>query len=169
MRPPQMNMVSDSALTPEERQVRAITRADSGQAFVVIDFEQLFLNGADAFNQKLQDGDQLTIPRRRNEVTVLGAVLRPGIVEYRQGLSYEEYVRMAGGYSRSADRGGVAIVRAGLGNQVQARDVWYPQAGDQVVVPFAPRRSLLERLRTINTFVTAVASTVLTVVFIARL
>jgi protein involved in polysaccharide export with SLBB domain len=169
LRRPLIELVSDSALTPDERQVRAIAQADSGQAFVVIDFEQLFLHGADAFNQRIQNGDQLVIPRLRHEVTVLGAVLRPGIVEYRQGASFEDYVQLAGGYSRRADRGGVALIRAGLGNQLQARDVWYPQPGDQVVVPFAPRRAALERLRSINAFVTAIATTLVSVVFLARL
>ncbi len=51
----------------------------------------------------LQPGDTLFVPKRPSTVTVSGEVLNPGAFQYRSGLLYSDYVRMAGGVTQSAD------------------------------------------------------------------
>jgi protein involved in polysaccharide export with SLBB domain len=167
-RPTGSDAASDSVLTPEERQVRLLSHVTGAEEFVVVDLEGLTQGGHPAGDERLQDGDVLTIPERRNEVIVRGAVLRPGIVHYEHGLGFHEYIRLAGGLSRGADRQHVAIIRAGASNMVEAEDVWYPQPGDQVVVPFRTRRTLVERLQAIQTVVGILSSAVVAVAIITQ-
>jgi polysaccharide biosynthesis/export protein len=158
--------VSDTLLSGREQQVLALMDASHSHTFVVIDFVELFGAGGDALDQRLQDGDFLTVPRHRNEVVVQGAVLRPGIVPYVEGADYRDYVQRAGGLSRSADLGGATIVRTGHGNMVLATDVHYPQPGDHLIVPFRTRRSLGERLASVNAVIGLVSSAILTLAVI---
>ena len=58
----------------------------------------------------LQPGDTLFIPKRPSTVTVSGEVLNPGAFQFRRGLLYSDYVKMAGGATQSADDGRIYIV-----------------------------------------------------------
>jgi protein involved in polysaccharide export with SLBB domain len=58
----------------------------------------------------LQPGDTLFVPKRPSTVTVSGEVLNPGAFQYRRGLSYRAYVKMAGGSTQSADDGRTFVV-----------------------------------------------------------
>lgn len=156
----ELEFVPDSALSSEERRVRDVAAARAGAEFVVVDYAQVFASSDSALDVPLRSGDVATIPRRRQDVTVLGAVLRPGVVPYSHGKTYQYYVALAGGYGRRADRSDVTVIRAGQGNSVAARDVWYPQPGDDVVVPFRERHTLLERVQTVS----GVASTLTTAI-----
>jgi protein involved in polysaccharide export with SLBB domain len=54
----------------------------------------------------LEEGDVLRIPRKRDTVTVRGAVREPGrVVPFAGKTGTDEYVRRAGGYADTADRG----------------------------------------------------------------
>jgi protein involved in polysaccharide export with SLBB domain len=161
--------VPDSVLSPEEREIRRITVEAQGANFVVVDFQRLFAEGQEAYNQPLLGGDEIVIPRMRNEVTVLGAVMRPGVVAHRAGASYRDYVALAGGYSRRADRSEVSLIRSGQGNRVSARDVYYPAPGDQLVVPFRERRTFLERVQGISGIAGTISSAVVTVLAVTRI
>jgi protein involved in polysaccharide export with SLBB domain len=159
----------DSALSREEREIRSITQEAEGATFVVVDFQRLFREGAEAYNQPLQAGDELVVPRHRSEVTVLGAVLRPGVVAYRHGATYLDYVALAGGYTRRADRGDVSLIRAGQGNRVGARDVYYPAPGDQLVVPYRERRTFLERVQGVSAVAGTISSAIVTILALTRI
>ena len=58
----------------------------------------------------LEPGDTLYIPKRPSNVTVSGEVLNSGSFQYRAGLSYQDYVRLAGGVSQAADEGRTFII-----------------------------------------------------------
>jgi protein involved in polysaccharide export with SLBB domain len=58
----------------------------------------------------LQPGDTLFVPKRPSDVTVSGEVLNTGSFQYRAGLHYADYVRLAGGTTQSADDGRTFIV-----------------------------------------------------------
>jgi len=60
----------------------------------------------------LEEGDVLRIPRKRDTVTVRGAVREPGrIVPFAGKTGTDEYVRRAGGYADTADRGQAQLMR----------------------------------------------------------
>jgi protein involved in polysaccharide export with SLBB domain len=55
-------------------------------------------------------GDTLYIPKRPSTVTVTGEVLNSGSFQFRSDLAAVDYLDMAGGTRRSADRGRIFIV-----------------------------------------------------------
>jgi protein involved in polysaccharide export with SLBB domain len=94
----------------------------------------------------LRDGDQLVIPRLRQEVTVLGEVQNGTSHLYRPGLSREDYIQLSGGLSRKADKGRVYVVRAD-GSVVARESGWFGrggqvsiQPGDTIVAPLDTER-----------------------------
>jgi protein involved in polysaccharide export with SLBB domain len=94
----------------------------------------------------LRDGDQLVIPRLRQEVTVLGEVQNGTSHLYQSGLSRDDYVALSGGLSRKADKGRVYVVRAN-GSVVGANNSWFGrggrasiQPGDTIVAPLDTER-----------------------------
>jgi protein involved in polysaccharide export with SLBB domain len=60
----------------------------------------------------LEDGDQLRIPPTPSTVQVVGAVLNQNAFLYHNGARAGEYLYMAGGPNRDADRGQIFILRA---------------------------------------------------------
>ena len=51
----------------------------------------------------LQPGDFIYIPKRPSTVSVSGEVLNPGSFQYRPDMSLDDYVDLAGGYSKVAE------------------------------------------------------------------
>jgi protein involved in polysaccharide export with SLBB domain len=82
----------------------------------------------------LRDGDQLVIPRLRQEVTVLGEVQNGTSHLYQSGLTRDDYVALSGGLSRKADKGRVYVVRAN-GSVVGANNSWFGRSGQASIQP----------------------------------
>ncbi len=94
----------------------------------------------------LRDGDELVIPRLRQEVTVLGEVQNGTSHLYRSGLTREDYINLSGGLSRKADKGRIYVVRAN-GSVVTRESGWFGnggqvaiQPGDTIVAPLDTER-----------------------------
>jgi polysaccharide biosynthesis/export protein len=51
----------------------------------------------------LQPGDFIYVPKRPSTVSVSGEVLNPGSFQYRPGLSLDDYIDQAGGYTEVAE------------------------------------------------------------------
>ncbi|MBX6366074.1 MAG: SLBB domain-containing protein [Gemmatimonadetes bacterium] len=156
------------SLSKEERQILQI-RSGGDETNVVIDFEQLFRQDGDAADQTLRSGDVLTVPRRRDDVVVLGAVARPGIVDFVPGQKPEAFVRAAGGYSSRADKHDVTILKAKLGTRASIRDVKTIEPGDQIIIPFKERHTFSERIQTAAGLTTALSGMILTIYGLGRL
>lgn len=58
----------------------------------------------------LRSGDTLFIPKRPSSITISGEVRNPGAFQYGSGKSFDEYLRLAGGPTQSADVGSSFIV-----------------------------------------------------------
>jgi protein involved in polysaccharide export with SLBB domain len=155
-------------LTDIERQISQI-RSRGDQTNVVIDFERLYAQGTNACEQKLETGDVITVPRRRDDVVVLGAVTQPGIVEFTPGRGVSHYLALAGGPSRRADPGDITILKGKLGTRVHWREVRSLDPGDQIIVPFKRQRTLLERVQTTQGLVTTVSGFILGVLGLIQL
>lgn len=163
----QLQNVPPELLTSQERRVlQAGTQGND--THVVIDFQRLFVQGEDAYNQVLRGGDTLSVPRRQEEVAILGAVLQPGLVQHVPGQNVRHFVQLAGGYSRKADRGDVVVIKAGSGSRIDAGEVRSVDPGDAIVVPFKERRDYLRALQTTSTVVTTVTGLVLTFLAFVR-
>jgi protein involved in polysaccharide export with SLBB domain len=95
----------------------------------------------------LRHGDQLILPKQKQEVTVIGEVQAATSHFYRDKLSRDDYIGLSGGITRKADRGRIYVVRAD-GSVVSSESAgWFRRSGqvkmspgDTVVVPLDTER-----------------------------
>jgi polysaccharide biosynthesis/export protein len=95
----------------------------------------------------LRNGDVLLIPKKTQEITVLGEVQGPTSHIYRVGLSRDDYIAASGGTTQKADRKRIYIVRANGDVVTGARSGWFRRSqsvevrpGDTIVVPLNTER-----------------------------
>ena len=79
-----------------------------GRVTVVADPAMLAANPA--VDPLLEPGDVVYVPQRPYAVSVLGEVLQPGSILFRQDMSAKDYIEHAGGYSQFADTSNTIIV-----------------------------------------------------------
>ncbi|MFC3125210.1 SLBB domain-containing protein [Pseudoroseomonas globiformis] len=100
---------------------------------MVVEANPVILAARPELDVLLEPGDLIAIPKRPNEVTVVGAVLNPGSLQFSTGWKAVEYVRASGGQQRFAD-GGRAFVVLPNGQSVPAGlGAW--QAGGPPIPP----------------------------------
>lgn len=88
----------------------------------------------------LRDGDELFIPKLRQEVTVIGEVQNATSHLFLPELRQGDYIRLSGGTTKKADRGLIHVVRAdgSVANRSGSRVAIKP--GDTIVVPLDTER-----------------------------
>jgi polysaccharide biosynthesis/export protein len=87
----------------------------------------------------LKDGDKLIVPRKTQEVTVLGEVQNATSHLYDAHLNRDDYIDLSGGTTRRADKKHTYVVRAN-GSVIAKDNSWFRDTttmrpGDTVVVP----------------------------------
>ncbi|KMQ51838.1 polysaccharide export protein [Chitinispirillum alkaliphilum] len=93
----------------------------------------------------LEDGDEIVVPVFINSVYVSGYVKNPGAFPYDEEKSLGDYIELAGGFSRSADKRNVKLVTPYTD---QAFSINYPlaiSAGDIIMVPQAQEDKWIRR------------------------
>jgi protein involved in polysaccharide export with SLBB domain len=95
----------------------------------------------------LQDGDLLVIPKKSQEVTVIGEIQNATSHFYRKGLGRDDYISLSGGPTRKADGSRIYVVRADGSVVSNERGKWFSRggqtlvkAGDTIVVPMDTER-----------------------------
>lgn len=91
---------------------------------VPVNFENL-LRGDSSQNVLLRPNDVVLVPNVKDKkIFVLGEVTKPLVVNLRSGVNLIEAISLAGGFTTSAARKNVLLVRGGLGNpKIQAINV----------------------------------------------
>jgi len=136
--PGQANLQQNMETTTLQLQMQALDQLVSHVHLgrVVVKAESLEQLEQDQDNDLvLEEGDQITIPKRPQTVSIIGAVRNPANVLYREDLEVEDYVRQAGGFIPDANEKEMYIVRANgaaEGGYARARTV---SVGDTIVVP----------------------------------
>ena len=95
----------------------------------------------------LKDGDKLVIPKKTQEITILGEVQSPTSHVFEPGLSRNDYIAKSGGTTQKADRKRIYVVRAN-GDVISGnRSGWFRRSqsvemhpGDTIVVPLDTER-----------------------------
>lgn len=77
---------------------------------MVVEANPVILAARPDLDVLLEPGDLIAIPKRPNEVTVVGAVLNPGSLQFFTGWKAADYVRASGGAQRFADGGRAFVV-----------------------------------------------------------
>ncbi|MDP9065177.1 MAG: SLBB domain-containing protein [Pseudomonadota bacterium] len=95
----------------------------------------------------LRDGDKLLVPKKTQEITILGEVQSPTSHVYRPGLSRDDYIARSGGITQKADRRRIYVVRANGDVVTGGRTGWFRRSqfvdirpGDTIVVPLDAER-----------------------------
>jgi protein involved in polysaccharide export with SLBB domain len=94
----------------------------------------------------LRNGDELIVPKQRQEVMVLGEVQDPTSHLYKRRMTRDDYIDQSGGPTREADRGRIYVVRAD-GSVDSGSHGWFHggdsvevHPGDAIVVPLDTER-----------------------------
>jgi polysaccharide biosynthesis/export protein len=95
----------------------------------------------------LRDGDVLLIPKRNQEITILGEVQSPTSHVFESGLTRDDYIAKSGGATQKADRKRIYVVRANGDVVAGNRRGWFRRSrteemrpGDTIVVPLDTER-----------------------------
>lgn len=91
----------------------------------------------------IRAGDYIEISECPDRIYVLGHLLRPGYVDFVPGMEVDHYVNMAGGYSTSADKGRIRIIRGGSKAWVIPKKGTKIYQGDIIYVPSEPVESAM--------------------------
>ncbi len=94
----------------------------------------------------LRNGDELIVPKQRQEVMVLGEVQDPTSHLYKRRMTRDDYIDQSGGPTRQADRKRIYVVRADGSVDSGSRGWFHNGAsvdihpGDAIVVPLDTER-----------------------------
>jgi len=154
----QASIASAKKMLEEMKQAKATGR-------LVIRIRDVQAMKGKVFDIALHDGDSLYIPKRPDEILVMGQVYNNNAMLYQRQLSVDDYISRAGGFTRLADEDHVYVVHAsGIVEPVQGG--WHRtrlQPGDAIVVPENPEQfnllgSALDWSKVLYQFGTALAS-----------
>ena len=130
--------VMEGAVTEQERlstmqylqnqqiQIEELSRMPS-PGRVVID-----LRDPAQLNTPLEDGDSLFVPKLPKTVQVIGHVYNPTGITYEEGLTQNDYLNMAGGPKKTADKKAIYVRRASGKVVRNPREI---KPGDTIIVP----------------------------------
>ena len=152
----------DRVLPPAER-IPGVDRV-----ILVVDLTALTDQGAEQV--PIRDGDEVsvfaTLAERRNRVALAGSVFRPGLYEYRPGMTVWDLIKRADGLAENAFRpvahiirpvqetGAARLLRVSLLTDLQGRHVEdVPLEDRDSVVVFATDSLLVEEYVTVNGYV----------------
>ena len=107
---------------------------------------------------RLRDGDRVFVPKLEGRVRVDGRVRSPGLVPYEPGRELDEYVKLAGGFDKKADKGRVYLQRAGRPGFEAAKGATPIQDGDSIWVPESEPRGFIGSTREFIIFLAQVAT-----------
>jgi polysaccharide export outer membrane protein len=116
--------------------LKAKSRQRAGR--VVVDFVELFTRKNHEEDVILKRGDVITIPEAKNYVILLGQVVNPGNVIYKEGLSIKDYIDLAGGFGWRAQEGDVRVIKVNTGEWIEEEDVQSLEPGDIIWIPEEP-------------------------------
>jgi protein involved in polysaccharide export with SLBB domain len=108
------------------------------QGRIVIELELLDRMKKSDFNLTLKDGDHLYIPKRPDQVLIVGQVSNTIAMLYRRGYALDNYLDDAGGLTRMGDESEIYVVKAN-GRVARSGGGWGRDVkigpGDTIVVP----------------------------------
>jgi polysaccharide biosynthesis/export protein len=126
------------------------TRADMTQAFILrkgqtihVDLQQIIEQGNSAGNITMDAGDVLIVPETKNQVTVMGQVLKPGNYTFKAGDRVVDVLSAAGGTNSDAVLKDIGVIRQDTTKKVATvihvdLNKFYKQGDQDQNVPLLP-------------------------------
>jgi polysaccharide export outer membrane protein len=103
-----VGMVGGFGADADLSNISIVSREGGITSTTTVDMSAVSFESESVPNPELKPGDTIWVGRAL-PVSVLGAVDRPGAVDYRHGLRLSDYVGMAGGPTNRADVGAVSV------------------------------------------------------------
>lgn len=124
---------------------KKIVASNGNYDVIGIDLEKILRQPGSAADLVVLPGDSIQILRKSQTVTVSGAVYRPNVVPYVEGMTLGQYISSAGGFTKEASRGNVYVVYANGSVKKTSRFLFikgYPplSPGAQIIVPMKPHK-----------------------------
>jgi polysaccharide export outer membrane protein len=115
---------------------------------LVINVEGVYKGRPGGLNDVLvKNGDRLLVPKKTQEITILGEVQSPTSHVYQPGLTRDDYIAKSGGATQKADQKRIYVVRANGDVVAKGRSGWFRRTqsiemrpGDTIVVPLDTER-----------------------------
>jgi polysaccharide export outer membrane protein len=106
---------------------------------LVVDLTALQL-GINEANLDLEDQDQLYVPHKNQTVSVMGQVQHPSTHRFREGITFDQYLLMAGGPRKRGDDDRIYIIKADGSVAMPYQSNWFSsgnqmEPGDAIIVP----------------------------------
>ena len=124
---PRVDMTDD-----EYDYLKAKSRQRTGK--VVADFNELFNKNNLDEDITLKKGDIITVPEKKDYITIIGQVVTPGSIVFDKNLSLRDYIQLAGGFSWRALEGDIRVIKANTGEWIEEDDVKFLEPGDTIWV-----------------------------------
>jgi protein involved in polysaccharide export with SLBB domain len=115
-----------------------LANVDLSSQYVGIDLEKALKNPGSEDDIVLREGDVLSVPIYNPTVRISGGVLYPNMVAFSKKKNLDDYVEMAGGYSRLAMKGKAFVIY--MNGQVATGRRAKIEPGCEIVVPEKPER-----------------------------
>ena len=134
-----------------------------------LDLEKILQHPGSPADLVLRAGDSIRILRRSQTVEVEGAVYRPNVMPYREGITLKQYIANAGGFTKDAIKRNIYVIYAN--GSVKKTSCFlgiknYPviEPGCDIIVPLKPRKHNKMNAATAIGLTTALTSLALMVV-----
>lgn len=128
-----IKQIPRSDMTDDEYDyLKAKSRQRKGK--VVVDFILLFGSNQLSEDVILKKGDIISIPEKKNYITLIGQVVNPGNIIYDPKLKVEDYIQIAGGFSWRAIESDVRVIKVNTGEWIDADDIERLDPGDTIWV-----------------------------------
>jgi protein involved in polysaccharide export with SLBB domain len=137
-----LNDISEFTLSPISRLISRL-RDEEPIGRMVLNLDYLSMKNNTVLNFRVQDGDELFIPKRPNSISVVGEVLYSSTLGFNPVLGVNEYIDLAGGLKDSADKEKIFVIYPdGRSNLVRetlfsSKNILIP--GSTIVVSRDPR------------------------------
>ncbi len=115
-----------------------LANVDLSSQYVGIDLEKALKKPGSEDDIVLREGDVLSVPIYNPTVRISGGVLYPNMVTFSKKKNLDDYVEMAGGYSRLAMKGKAFVIY--MNGQVATGRRAKIEPGCEIVVPEKPER-----------------------------
>ncbi len=139
------------------------------KGIMAVNFATLMEENNPVDNIFLIHKDSIFVPKVNNFINVQGRVNNPGNVVYNGSYTYEDYIRLAGGYGFRSDEGATLIVKP-KGQQYSAKAKNYIlEPGDYILVPPESDITFFEVFTTSLTIATQLITILGVVITLVRL
>ncbi len=148
-----------SELSPDEKSYLKY-RTSGATGAMSIYFDELLSGKNELDDIILRAGDEIYIATRDLSVNVMGAVVKPGLVPFKEDAGISYYIEQAGGYKSDALRRDLKIVKGGTEIWLKPKQVDNIEVGDAIWIPEKQYVDQMKRTRDILTILGGIATIV---------